>query len=1008
MATSGSREGAPELRGLTSEEVEARRKQYGANVLTPPKRDPWWKLYLEKFDDPVIRILIIAAVIAIGVGIVEGQFAEGVGILVAISLATTLAFFNEYQAAREFDILNKVSDDVAVKVIRDGAYTSVPRKDLVVDDLVLVELGEECPADGELVEAVSLEIDESRLTGESLPAAKRVIGEGDRPSHEGAAYPENALLRGSMIADGHGTMRVTAVGDSTEIGHTARAAAEQTGEQTPLNRQLERLSKLIGVFGFGVAGLLFVALVIRGVAVGELVLSPGQWTFTGVLFLSVLVGLVRVWLPIVYDMFEILGWGVQPPAWVERGTWRSWLWTIVISVGLFAAGIGLGMSAGWISRSPAEWLPAHAGEEFLTYFMVAVTLIVVAVPEGLAMSVTLSLAYSMRKMMATNNLVRRMHACETIGAATVICCDKTGTLTMNEMRARATHFPVIDDAAPDAEGVDGLGFIAEAIAANSTANLHREPGKPPSPLGNPTEGALLLWLEDQKTDYLEARSAFSIDNQWTFSTERKYMATLGTSPRTGRRLLHVKGAPEVVLERSTHLLTAEGLEPLDPKRAEIEAELADYQKRGMRTLALAYREVSGDAGSGELEQLAQGLAWIGFVAIHDPVRPEVPPAVEACHQAGIAVKIVTGDNRHTAKEVARQIGLWQDDDPESRLLSGPEFESLPDGEARQRALEMKILSRARPLDKMRLVRILQDEDQVVAVTGDGTNDAPALNYANVGLSMGRSGTAVAKEASDIVLLDDSFRSIANAVMWGRSLYENIQRFILFQLTINVAALGIVFLGPFLGVELALTVTQMLWVNLIMDTFAALALATEPPHWSVMKRQPRDPQAFIVTGGMAKGILGVAGVFLVLLVAVLLLLQHVDLRPGLLIHPGAGTAVISDEPTYEGTVFFNLFVLLQFWNLFNARCLGQSYSALSGLAGNKGFVVITASILVGQILIVQYGGQIFRTVPLSLRDWIVLVGVTSLVLWCGEVWRAAKRRGSPTDAAGVGELDQPAA
>jgi Ca2+-transporting ATPase len=1001
MATPGSSEGTPKLRGLSSEEVEARRRQYGANVLTPPKRDPWWKLYLEKFDDPVIRILIIAAIIAIGVGIVEGHFAEGVGILVAIFLATTLAFLNEYQAAREFDILNKVSDDVAVKVIRDGAYTSVPRKDLVVDDLVLVELGEECPADGQLLEAVSLEVDESRLTGESVSAAKRVIGDGDRPSHDGAAYPENVLLRGSMIADGHGTMRITAVGDSTEIGRTARAAAEATGEQTPLTRQLERLSKVIGVFAFGIAGLLFVTLVVRGVVVGELVLSPGQWMFTAVLLVSVLVGLVRVWLPIVYDMFQILGRDVQPPSWIKNGTWRSWLWTILASAGLFIAGITVGMSAGWISRSPAEWLPTYAGEELLTYFMVAVALIVVAVPEGLAMSVTLSLAYSMRKMIATNNLVRRMLACETIGAATVICCDKTGTLTMNEMRTRATHFPLIDDSArdgPAAESHDHLGFIAEAIAANSTANLHREPDKPPTPLGNPTEGALLLWLDDHQIDYLEARSKFPIDHQWTFSTERKYMATLGTSPRTGRRVLHVKGAPEVVLDRSAHVLTADGLGTLGQQRAEIEAELAEYQKRGMRTLALAYREISDDDPTDELDQLARGLAWIGFVAIHDPVRPEVPPAVEACHEAGIAVKIVTGDNRHTAKEVARQIGLWQDDDPESRLLTGAEFGSLPDAEARPRVLDMKILSRARPLDKMRLVRLLQDEDQVVAVTGDGTNDAPALNYANVGLSMGRSGTAVAKEASDIVLLDDSFRTIVNAVMWGRSLYENIQRFILYQLTSNVAALGTIFLGPFIGFKLPLTVTQMLWVNLIMDTFAALALATEPPHWSVMKRQPRRSQEFIVTKGMARGICGVAGAFLVLLVSLLLLVQRVDLCDGLTINRAATAAKAAEVTDYEITIFFTTFVLLQFWNLFNARCLGQTYSALSKLTENKGFLAIIASIFVGQVLITQHGGEIFRTVPLSLHDWVVLVLVTSLVLWGGELWRAVQRRMNPPQAA----------
>ncbi len=1000
MAAEQSGEHEPRLRGLSPDEVESRRRQYGDNVLTPPKRDPWWKLYLEKFDDPVIRILIIAAVIAIGVGIVEGQYAEGVGILIAIFLATTLAFLNEYRAAREFDILNQVSDEVPVKVIRDGSYTSVPRKDLVVDDVALIEAGEECPADGELLEAVSLEVDESRLTGESVPASKRVIKEGDRPSRTDKSYPENAVLRSSTVADGHGIIRVTAVGDATEIGQAARAAAEITGEETPLNRQLERLSKLIGVVGFSVAGLLFAALVVRDVLTGDLQLSTEQWLFTGILFTSVLVALVHVWGPIIFDALELISRRSGRPSWLERASFIRWLWTFLAAAAMFAAATGASIATGWIGRSPSEWLPWQVGQAFLMYFMVAVTLIVVAVPEGLAMSVTLSLAYSMRKMTATNNLVRHMHACETIGAATVICSDKTGTLTQNEMRAHATHFPALsengDRIKPSAEGVHAA-LIVEAIAVNSTANLHREPGQPTQPLGNPTEGALLLWLEEHEVDYLSLRSAFPVDRQWTFTTERKYMATLGTSPQLGRRVVHVKGAPEIVLSRCTRLLGRDGHEPLDVHQEALEAELKEYQKRGMRTLALAYGEAAHETAEADLDELARDLTWIGFVAIHDPVRSEVPPAVEACRQAGIAVKVVTGDNPQTAQEIARQIGLWHDSDPHALHMTGPEFGGLDDDEAKAKVMDLRILSRARPMDKLRLVRLLQQRGQVVAVTGDGTNDAPALNYADVGLSMGRAGTAVAKEASDIVLLDDSFKSIANAVMWGRSLYENIQRFILFQLTINVAALGIVFLGPFIGVKLPLTVTQMLWVNLIMDTFAALALATEPPHWSVMKRPPRDPDQFIVTGVMARFIFGAAGAFLVLLIVALFVLQRVDLAPGLIIRRAASSDAAAAVTAYELTVFFSFFVLLQFWNLFNARSLGRSHSALSGITKNTGFIIIATAILLGQIAIVQFGGQVFRTIPLSPRDWLILIAATSTVLWTGELWRLVQRARSPEEA-----------
>jgi Ca2+-transporting ATPase len=641
---------------------------------------------------------------------------------------------------------------------------------------------------------------------------------------------------------------------------------------------------------------------------------------------------------------------------------------------VFAGGLGLGYAMGWIPPTPADWLPTAAGTALLNYFMIAVVIIVVAVPEGLAMSVTLSLAYSMRKMTAQNTLVRKMHACETIGAATVICSDKTGTLTLNQMTVAEVRIPTLPAGATTLPPL-----VVDAFAVNTTAQLSREDGAV-RPLGNPTEGALLLWLDTQGVNYLAARTLFAVGNQLPFSTERKFMATAGTDA-AGRKVLHVKGAPEIVMDRCDTVLTPAGAVPFTAAdKAAALAGLAELQGRAMRTIGFAYREVSDPTADPAAQ--ATGLIWIGYAGIVDPVRPEVPPAVAACRRAGIGVKIVTGDTANTAREIGRQIGLLGDAPEEGSELTGPQFGALSDEEAAIAVKKLKVLSRARPMDKLRLVKLLQDQREVVAVTGDGTNDAPALNYAKVGLAMGKTGTAVAKEAADIVLLDDSFGSIVNAVRWGRALYENIQRFIVFQLTINVVALGIALIGPFVGVSMPLTVMQMLWVNLIMDTFAALALATEAPYAGVLDRRPRHPDAFIVTPHMAKLVFGVGGVFVALLLGLLFVLPGLQNAP----HEGGD---YSDAQRHSLTVFFSTFVLLQFWNLFNARCLGTNRSALAGLFANKAFLLIAGVILVGQIVLVQFGGDVFRTTPLSALDWAVIILGTSPVLIVGELlrWRA---------------------
>lgn len=969
------------LKGLSDDEVSASRAQHGINLLTPPSREPWWKLFFSKFDDPVIRILIIAAIIAIGVGAMDGKYVEGVGVIVAILLATSLAFLNEYRANREFDVLNQVNEEVPVKTIRNGNPVTVAKKDLVVGDIVFLEMGEEVPADASVLDAVSLQLSEARLTGESLPVPKVAEGKTvqDSAKHE-TAYPSDRVYRSTIIADGRGTFRITAVGDHTEIGKTARAAMEESGEKTPLTIQLERLSKIIGVIGFTAAAFLYISLIVMDTTSGQFHLTPAEWYFVGILTTGAVLALIPLWFPILYDALELLGSSAKLPAYLEREGLRKWVYSLLLGMLFFGITLSLGHNLGWISLQPRSWLPLDVAKEFLKYFMIAVTLIVVAVPEGLAMSVTLSLAYSMRKMINSNVLVRRMHACETIGAATVICTDKTGTLTLNEMKIQEVEFSWL---AKNSLGRDKSGEserrLIEAICVNSTAHLSKENGSFRI-IGNPTEGALLLWLQEQECHYLDYRTNFSIMQQWPFNAERKYMAIVGSSPGSKKLIFYAKGAPEILLEASQYVMTKKGLKETKNHRAAIEEKLVNFENRGMRVLGFAYREIDNDENTTEVGTLFQNLTWMGFVAIADGLRPEVPEVIATCKRAGIMVKVLTGDSPVTAREIARQIGLAGDDDKPEQYLTGPQFSQLDDDRAADVAMHINILARARPMDKLKLVECLKKKGHVVAVTGDGTNDAPALNHANVGLAMGKMGTAVAKEASDIVILDDAFKSIVNAVMWGRTLYQNIQKFIVFQLTINVAALAIVLLGPFLGVKLPLTVPQMLWVNLIMDTFAALALATNSPHKGIMNRPPRSPGSFIINKNMAINLFGTASFFLLVLCGFLIYVQR--------------DSVVTD---YELSCFFTVFVMLQFWNLFNVKCLGSSESALVNLFANKTFAIIALLILLGQFVIVQWGGAIFRTVPLHLVDWLFISGATALVLFAGECIRLGMRLKSKLQA-----------
>ncbi len=837
----------------------------------------------------------------------------------------------------------------------------------------------EVPADGTLIEAISLQIDESCLTGE--PIIEKTINPAE--FDKDATYPSNQLMRGTKVMDGHCIIEVEKVGDETEYGKVAEKSTEMTGEETPLNSQLDKLAKFIGVVGLALAVLTFAVLFFKDIFGGNISYSLGQLGLLFAVLISSMVVLIKVWLPIIYDGFELAGKEKDLPKSVEEGSWIRWILTGIVLF-LFIAGIGWIMGVN--PMNPDSWIDIETGRHILQYFMIAVTLIVVAVPEGLPMSVTLSLALSMRRMLKTNNLVRKMHACETMGATTVICTDKTGTLTQNQMRVSETNFSNLKDQKLINNEISNI--IIESIAVNSTAFLDFSDSSRIKTMGNPTEAALLLWLYDNDVNYLEVRENTVVIDQLTFSTERKYMATIVDSSLLNKRILYVKGAPEIVLAQCNNVLAEDdSIQSVEMIKYAIEENLLEYQNQAMRTLGFAYKII--DIVKNDNAQIVKSLSennliFLGVAAIADPVRKDVPKAVNDCLNAGINVKIVTGDTPATAKEVARQIGIWNNSDNIANIMTGVEFENLTDSEALKQIKSLKVMCRARPTDKQRLVQLLQQNNEIVAVTGDGTNDAPALNHANVGLSMG-SGTSVAKEASDITLLDDSFSSIATAVMWGRSLYQNIQRFILFQLTINVAALLLVFLGSIFGHDLPLTVTQMLWVNLIMDTFAAGALASLPPNLNVMKEKPRENSDFIITQAMRNNILFVGLAFVVILLTMMFGIANQSFVDTVFSH-----ITTSNRLAYSLSFFFTFFVMLQFWNMFNAKAFQTGKSAFRDLDQCKGFIVVAFVILVGQILIVTFGGEVFRTVPLQLRDWIIIIAGTSLVLWIGEISRLFKK------------------
>ena len=906
--------------GLSQEEVEESRSKFGNNILTPPEKESLWKQFLEKFQDPIIRILLIAWLLSMAVSLYQlfsgldgiRVLLEPLGIFIAVMLATCVGFVFELSANKKFDILNQTSDEQMVTVFRDGLVHRIERKDVVVGDTVVIETGDEIPADGTLMEALALRVNESDLTGEPS-IRKSVIPEEFKTD---ATYPSNYVCRGSSVIEGHGIFVVEKVGDATEWGKVYHGAQIDNNVKTPLNEQLDKLGDVITIASYVIAGLI-----------------------------------------VVFRMVMYFGFG---------------------------------------DGQPFDWI--GFAQYALNTLMLAVTLIVVAVPEGLPMSVTLSLALSMKRMLDTNNLVRKMHACETMGAATVICTDKTGTLTKNQMSVGEFQFFALPSDRLEETAASHL--VEESIALNSTAYLDYGDQAKVKVVGNPTEGALLLWLFDQNVDFVKLRDDAKVVKQLPFTTKYKYMASVVCTEKENEYVLYVKGAPEILLKRSETILMPHGQEPIAEKKAVIEQQLLDYQGKAMRTLGFAFKFISEE----EMERIfvdgklaCDDLCFLGITGIIDPVRDDVADSIQECLNAGIGIKIVTGDTPGTAKEIGRQIGLWKADDDESKMITGKEFNLLTDEELRDRVADLKIMSRARPSDKERLVRLLQERGEVVAVTGDGTNDAPALNKAQIGLSMG-DGTSVAKEASDITILDNSFKSIARAVAWGRSLYVNIQRFILFQMTINVAACLIVLAGAMLGTASPLTVTQMLWINLIMDTFAALALASLPPDYSVMHDKPRSRQAYIITKEMASRIVGMGLFFVAVLFGFIQYFKHCEV-PTLahfslhdyLFNFFNFSHVNAGIDAKELSLLFTIFVFMQFWNIFNAKAFRTQQSALKGLGDCRGFLLTLLIIFVGQILIVNFGGEMFNVVPLPMGDWLRIIGFTSLILWIGEVERLVKRR-----------------
>ncbi len=837
------------IQGLTDAEVLSSREKHGLNLLTPPKEVPWWKLYLEKFKDPIIVILLVATAISLAFGIIEGNYTESIGIIAAVLIATGVGFWREYDAKKKFDAMKSDKDYEPVKVRRNGVVVEITKDHVVVGDIAILSAGDEIPADIELFKAIDMKVAESAMTGESVAVPKYPIDE----AYTGSGFAPNLLLRGTTIESGLGEGVVIKVGDETEIGKTTIQASEETDNKTPLEEKLGELAGKITTAAFLVAGLMFI------------ILNLVHWDFA---------------------------FGDHAFSWSMS--------TLLTEVG---------------------------------FLMGAIVVIIVAVPEGLPLSVTLALAFSMKTMANENNLVKKMHACETIGAVNVIFTDKTGTLTQNCM--------TVVDVDVREEDKDVLNLVG---AVNSTANWSNASRV----LGNPTEAAILKHMGHDLSERL--RSEYRILSCIPFSSAYKYMVTQAQNEESKEEIILIKGAPEVIARiiRYDKYL----------------GEVSTQQARGRRAISAAI--INSKDYNAVKESLESGnplddCTYIGTWFIEDPVRSDVPDAIRKCYGAGIDVVMMTGDNLRTGTEIGRQAGfkdIW--------AIEAKDFWEAVKNPQNGREYP-NVIARCTPTNKLDILKWAKDKDYVCAMTGDGVNDSPSLNHADVGIAMG-SGTSVAKEAADIILLDDAFPSIVTGVKWGRSLYKNIKNFLFFQLSINVSACLIAVFGPLVGVEMPFTVIQFLWINLVMDSLAAIALTSEPADERVLSEKPRDRRQFIIDKSLAKSIFGF-GIFVwILCTFVLWGMKHTEFLSKI-----------------DLTVFFASYMVINLWNMFNARVIGKNKSVFSGLKSNYKFTGILLFILAVTILLVQFGGEVFQTHPLSWKTWLTIILVTSPVMIVREIY-----------------------
>lgn len=860
--------GTDSEKGLNPEQVEKSRSTYGTNSFVRQSHESLAKRIWDASTEPMLVMLIFAAIITLAVNITryftggEYNFLECVGIFAAIALSVVITIITEGKSAKAFEALNKINEDTLIKVIRNGEPQLITQKEIVVGDIIMIETGDKIVADGRLFSSNDLSVDESALTGESLPVKKdaEFVCQKSTPVAERA----NMLYSGCFVSAGNGQMLVTGVGNDTEFGQIAQELSSIEKTTTPLQEKLDKLGKQITVLGASAAAIVFAIEVLQFVMNGQLNLDT-------------------------------------------------------------------------------------VSDAFIT----SIVLIVAAVPEGLPTIVAVSLALNIIKMSKENALVKKMIACETIGCVNIICSDKTGTLTENRMTVQKiyTGGELIDPEQLKDE------MLLKNYCINSNANISEEDGSW-SFIGNPTEGSLLAAAAKAGVDYQELRHAADIVRVFPFSSQNKDMSTIVRE--NGKEILYVKGNPEKIISLCTGISEEE-----KEKNFHL---MEEFQNKAGRLLAFAHKELEGQYNDEEQDEVEQGLIYDGFVVISDPLSPDVYKSIRNCRSAGIEVKMLTGDNIRTARAIANELHMLDDD---HIAVEAADIEKLTDEELKEALKKIQVIARSTPLVKMRVVKLLKEQGNVVAVTGDGINDAPAIKHADVGIAMGIAGTDVTKEASDMVLLDDSFSTIIKAVQWGRGIYENFKRFIQFQLTVNVSSVVVVICSILAGFSAPFTALELLWINIIMDGPPALTLGLEPIRPDLLKHKPTRRNENIISKKMLLRIF-VNGIF----ISVIFMLQHFK-------------NFLGAVPEEEATVLFTLFVLFQLFNAFNCRELDDT-PMFKNLLKNKLMLGVFLLVLILQGIITQFGAAVFETVPLSAAMWGKMLLTAFTVIILNEGIKAVKR------------------